>query len=56
MYDHTQTTKEVAAAIFYLSMYDDADRRRNSRPYSRDFCRKLARPRSNLRPARSPRW
>jgi hypothetical protein len=29
MYDHTQTTKEVAGAIFYamLSLYDDAAER-----------------------------
>jgi hypothetical protein len=32
MYDHTQTTKEVAAAIFYalLSLYDDAAEREST--------------------------
>ena len=32
MYDHTQTTKEVASAIFYalLSLYDDAAEREST--------------------------
>jgi hypothetical protein len=32
MYDHTQTTKEVAGAIFYalLSLYDDAAEREST--------------------------
>jgi hypothetical protein len=58
MYDHTQTTKEVAGAIFYalLSLYDDAAERESIQllrdmvstgaikdPMARDVLRSIAR-------------